>query len=176
MNRKERRRREQLEKRAAKETPTMEFDYDPNQLQGTGPIILTDVGITESHKNLLQKENLEVPQSVRCRLLIDTGATWSLVKHDIAEKAGLKLINASSPVHGIGVDTTGKTYLGRIWFNMPSKKAEGVKLSIAVDAPIRSANLSTDLIDGLIGRDVLRFFDFRYHGPSGKLVLRYLKK
>ncbi len=155
----------------------MEFDYGPNPLQGAGPIIETDIGIADAHKALLERQGLPVPPPIRCRFLIDTGASKSLVKHEIAERAGLKLINDSSPVHGIGVDTTGKTYFGRIWFRCKSKQVHGVQHTIGIDAQISSATLTQkmDLIDGLIGRDVLRFFELRYNGFEGNFSLRFLQ-
>lgn len=116
-------------------------------------------------------------REIRCKFLIDTGADVCVVKHSIAEKAGLKLINENTPIHGVGVDTTGKTYLGRVLFGTHSKKIPGAMHTIFVDTEIISGELPgcADRIDGLIGRNVLSFFDFRYNGRTGKVTLRYLK-
>ena len=154
----------------------MEFHLEPQILQGMGPVIETQVGISEKHAELLRQEGLPVPEPIRCRLLIDTGASRSLVKHGIAEQAGLKLISSGYPIHGVGVDTTGKVYMGKISFICKSKVDPRVTHTIWVDTLIMSGSLhESKVIDGLIGRDVLSRFDFRYNGLTGKFTLQYLK-
>lgn len=154
----------------------MEFCLPPEILHGMGPIIETYVGITETQSELLQKAGLPIPDRVRCRLLIDTGATYSMVKHEIAEKAGLKLISSNYPIHGVGVDTTGKIYIGRIWFICKSRIDASMTHNIWVDTQIASGTLqASEVLDGLIGRDVLNNFDFRYNGKTGDFTLRFLK-
>lgn len=154
----------------------MEFSLEPEVLQGMGPIIETQVGVSERHAELLRQAGEPVPQPVRCRLLIDTGASRSMVKHEIAEKAGLKLISSGHPIHGVGVDTTGKVYMGRIFFVCKSKVDPRVTHTIWVDTLIMSGSLhESKIIDGLIGREVLSRFDFRYNGVTGKFTLQYFK-
>lgn len=175
MSRKDRRFQEKLSHKIANENPLMEFSIGAEALQAFGPIIVTDVGITEIYAKSLKEKNLMIPKPIRCRLLIDTGADHCMVKHEIAEKAGLKLINASSPIHGVGVDTTGKIYMGRIWFIFQSRIEKVMKHNVWVDAEIMSGGMTTKRIDGVIGRDVLRHFDFKYYGKFGKFTLQYIK-
>jgi hypothetical protein len=154
----------------------MEFRFEPPVLQGMGPVIETYVRITQEHADLLNQEGQPIPQPVRCRLLLDTGANRSMVKHEIAEQAGLKLISSGHPIHGVGVDTTGKVYMGRISFICASKVDSRVTHNIWVDTLIMSGSLhDSKIIDGLIGRDVLSYFDFRYNGRTGDFTLQYLK-
>ncbi|MBI2607190.1 MAG: aspartyl protease family protein [Deltaproteobacteria bacterium] len=156
----------------------LEFGISPNALQGAGPIIVTYVGITNAHKAALEAEGKPVPKHVKCRLLIDTGATTTMVAHDIAELAGLKLISTNVPVHGVGVDTSGRAYLGQVLFVSASKKNPDAQHVMSVDTKILSGEfpMARDRIDGLIGRDVLRFFDFRYNGETGVFSMRYLRQ
>lgn len=154
----------------------MEFSLGAGILHALGPIILTDLGITDMHAQALKNEGLNVPERIRCRFLVDTGATFSLVKHEIAEKAGLKLINSSQPIHGIGVDSSGRIYVGRIWFICQSKIDKRMTHVTWVDTKILSGELAIDTIDGLIGRDVLSHFNFTYFGKEGKFTLKYLKQ
>jgi hypothetical protein len=175
-NRKERRFDEKLKRKVSGESPLMEFQLEPSNLQVFGPIIQTDIGITAAHVQALQQNKMPIPERVRARLLIDTGASRTLVKHDLADRAGLKLVNAKAPIQGIGVDTTGRIYIGSIWFICRSKVDDRVTHNIFVDTQIASGTLQdSTLIDGLIGRDVLRHFDFRYDGKSGLFTLRYLR-
>ena len=154
----------------------MEFHLEPQILMGIGPIIETQVGVSEKHAELLRQEGSRVPEPIRCRLLIDTGASRTMVKHEIAERAGLKLISSGHPIHGVGVDTTGKVYMGKISFICKSKVDPRVTHTIWVDTHIMSGNLhESKVIDGLIGREVLNHFDFRYNGVSGDFTLQYIK-
>lgn len=97
-----------------------------------------------------------------------------MVKHEFAERAQLKLINDSSPLHGIGVDTSGRTYMGRILFACDSRVQSGVRHFFAVDGAIQSGNLKSDTIDGIIGRNILRSFEMIYNGITGKVIMRFI--
>lgn len=167
---------EKLQRQAENEEPLFEFDFGPAVLARLGPIIDTELGIAQSHADALAAAGQPIPAKVRCRWLIDTGADLCVVKHEIAEAAGLKLINASSPLHGMGVDTSGRMYMGRIWLATPSRCSPGLTHNIFVDTIIASGELKTDRIDGLIGRNVLGAFELRYNGKTGTLKMRYLKR
>jgi hypothetical protein len=97
------------------------------------------------------------------------------VKHEFAERPGLKLINDNVPIHGIGVDTTGRTYMGRIIFGYQSKVVPSVTHTVYVETQIASGtlNLPTDVIDGVIGRDVLLHFQLVYDGGTGQVRMKY---
>lgn len=152
----------------------MEFVLHPAVLQGLGLILTTDLSIAAPHAALLSAAGKPIPPAIRVRLLVDTGATSSCVRHNIAEAAGLKLISASVPVAGVGVVTTGKKYLGRIQFAFPSKIIDGMGHTIWVDTEITSIDLPSPHIDGLIGRDVLSHFELSYSGPTGRTKMRYV--
>lgn len=166
---------ERLLRRANREDAVFEFQYPRGALIQGGPIMNTFLAVTDAHADALRAGGLAVPDPVRCRFLLDTGADMSVVRHDIAEKAGLKLISSDVPLHGVGVDTTGRSYMGRIVFIYESKFADGVVMNIAVDTTVMSAKLESDRIDGLIGRDVLAHFDFSYNGSTGLVKLKYIK-
>lgn len=173
--RKNRKKIEHIKRKLAKEKPTMVFNFG-GALAAYGPVIETKIGVTEEHARILQLAGHPVPPPIRCRLLIDTGADISLVKHDIAARAELKLISANTPIHGIGVDSTGRSYMGGIWFRCASRKFSHAEHTIWADAEISSGELPFDHIDGLIGRDVLAHFEMRYIGPKGRLTLTYIRR
>jgi hypothetical protein len=164
---------EKLQQKLEREVLVLEFDYPPGVLQALGPIITTNLTITPAHRDAIIKAGAPVPPKVVCRFLLDTGADSTVVKHEIAEKAGLKLINASVPLHGVGVDTTGRVYMGRIAFGLKSKIQDSSIHEIFVDTQIRSGTLSGDRIDGLIGRDVLSHFMLSCDGAIGQVRMRY---
>jgi predicted aspartyl protease len=164
---------EKLQRKIEREPLVLEFDYIPDALQAFGPIINTDLTITPAHRDALVQAGQPIPPKVRCRFLIDTGADMSLVKHEFAEQAGLKLINVSVPLQGVGVDTTGRVYIGRIVFALRFRISKAGVHQIFVDTQIGSAKLEIDRIDGLIGRDVLRHFVLSCDGRSGQVRMKY---
>ncbi|MBI3031334.1 MAG: retropepsin-like domain-containing protein, partial [Candidatus Rokubacteria bacterium] len=161
------------QRKIEREPLVLEFDYIPDALQAFGPIINTDLTITPTHRKALEEAGQPIPPNVNCRFLIDTGSDGTIVKHQFAEQAGLKLINASVPLHGVGVDTTGRVYIGRIVFGLRSRISDAVQHQIFIDTQIRSARLETDRIDGLIGRDVLRHFVLSCDGRTGQVRMKY---
>lgn len=175
-SRKDRAKEKKLLRKVGREVPVLEFDFGSDGLAFHGPIIITDLTIAESHREALVAAKQPLPPPVRCRFLIDTGADGCLVKHEFAERAGLKLINPSSPLGGIGVDTTGRTYLGRIMFACDSKTVSGGRHTFAIDTEIQSGQLQSDQIDGLIGRTVLHHFELLYNGLTGKVTMRFIGK
>lgn len=154
----------------------MEFSFGQNNLQGGGPILETQLHIAQSHQDALTARGLPIPEPVRCRLLIDTGADICMVKHEIAERAQFRLINSNAPMHGVGVDTTGRRYMGRVLFSVESKSVAGVHHVMWIDATIASGEFTPGLaarIDGVIGRDVLRHFEMHYNSPTEIVTLKY---
>ena len=142
LNRDQRRQHERNQKKLQGETVRLEYSIDPNLLRMHGIILQAQLTITPSHAAALASEKKELPQPEMCRFLIDTGARTSRVKHEFAKKAGLKLINSSTTIHGVGVDLSGKTYMGRINFFTQSSMIPGALHSIHIDARILSGELS----------------------------------
>jgi predicted aspartyl protease len=175
--RREKAAKKKAEKKLAREAGNLafEFDFDPNILTFFGPRITTDITITEDHRAALAAAGQPIPRPVPCRFLIDTGADTTVVKHEIATRAGLKLINANHPLHGVGVDTTGKAYLGRVMFGKQSQVVSAAMHHVFVDTQVVSSDLKTDQIDGLIGRDVLQHFTMTYNGKTGRVSIKYHK-
>jgi hypothetical protein len=172
-SRRERAARERAERKLKREEIVLSFDFQPGRLRYHGPIITTALTITQSHRDALVASGAPLPSPVSCRFLLDTGADGCVVKHEFAIQAGLKLINANAPLHGVGVDTSGKAYIGRVLFGVPSRVVAGVNHQVYVDTQIMSGDLNTLQMDGLIGRDVLQHFTLTYDGKSGRVTMRY---
>lgn len=165
---------EKLKRKLDREPIVLQFDYHPGILAHQGPVIITDLTVADAHRDALVQAGRPIPAPVRCRFLVDTGADGTVVKHEFAEKAGLKLISDNMPLHGVGIDTTGKAYLGRIAFAVESKIASA-KHSMYVDTQIMGAKLESDSIDGLIGRDVLQHFQLIYDGKTGSVRMKWYR-
>ncbi len=171
------RRREAAEKKAKRqargETPVLEIKWEPGQLFYSGPIINTWVCIADAQRIALERDGLPIPEPVKARFLIDTGADRTLVRHDIAEAAGLKLIDENKPIQGVGVDSSGRVYMGSIRFVLQSKRVDGMKHNIEIATEIMSAELPSNKLDGLIGRDVLQHVEMSYSGPTGRFQMKF---
>jgi len=165
---------EKLRRKLEREPIVLAFDYHPRALAYQGPVIITDLTITLAHREALQQAGQSIPAAVRCRFLVDTGADGTVVKHEFAERAGLKLISDNMSLHGVGVDTTGKAYIGRIAFAVASKLADA-KHEMFVDTQIMGGKLESDSIDGLIGRDVLQHFQLIYDGHTGAIRMKWYR-
>ena len=172
-SRRERAAQEKAARKLNRETIVLEFAFGPGALKYHGPIITTSLTITQAHRDALAAAGAPIPAPVSCRFLLDTGADGCVVKHDVAVQAGLKLINANAPLHGVGVDTTGKAYMGRVLFGVTSRVVAGAQHQLYVDTQVMSGDLKTTLFDGLIGRDVLQHFTLTYDGKTGRVTMRY---
>jgi Aspartyl protease len=174
-SRRQRAAEEKAKRKLEREPIVLQFDYHPGALRYHGPIITTDLTVTDTQRAALEHAGQPVPPRVSCRFLIDTGADGCVVKHEFAERAGLKLISDNAPLHGVGVDTTGRSYMGRILFGHRSRVVEGGIQQIYVDTQVMSGKLETDLFDGLIGRDVLEHFQLTYDGKTGMVRMKYYR-
>ena len=151
--------------------------FDPNWLTARGPIIKAIIEVAPSHKLLLQSKGLPVPKPVVARLLLDTGASSTVVSHQLAEKAGLALISENSPLHGVGVDTSGKTYFGEVClqFRDENNKLERISKTCQISAASLPAQTS-EYMDGLLGRDFLAGFEVTYNGVTGIVSFQFVGK
>jgi Aspartyl protease len=172
-SRKARAAQEKAARQLAREEIVLEFKYAPGALGYHGPIINTGLTINAAHREALMQAGQTIPPPVTCRFLIDTGSDGCVVKHEFAVRAGLKLINDNYPLRGVGIDTTGKAYMGRILFGQPSRIIAGAMHSMFVDTQVVSGNLEGDLFDGLIGRDVLSHFQLSYDGKTGIVRMKW---
>ena len=164
------------ERKPEKKQPVLQFNFNPESLLVNGPIIEANIGITPEYGRALQKEGKKVPEEIPCRFLIDTGADSCLVRHELALQAGLQLISAEAPIHGVGVDITGRSYLGLVWFEVPIQRVIETFHRISIKTEIVGATLPYEHIDGLFGRDILQYFDLRYNGKTGKVTLKHLRE
>src|SRR5665213_400072 len=171
--RREKAAQEKAARKLNREPIVLQFDFQAGALRYHGPIITTALTITQAHRDALVAAGVPVPPPVHCRFLLDTGADGCVVKHDFAIQAGLKLINANAPLRGVGVDTTGKAYMGRVLFGVAARVVVGAQHQLFVDTQVMSGNLDTTLFDGLIGRDVLQHFILTYDGKTGRVTMRY---
>jgi len=95
--------------------------------------------------------------------LIDTGATFTSVRQDVATRLSLPSVG-TIPVRGISGRAPRAVYLIRADL--------GPMLGTLAKAPVASFDPDTGSLVLLIGLDVLRRWETRFHGPTARFEIR----
>lgn len=129
----------------------------------TGPILNVYVGVTEARQKALAAAGETVPSMVPARMLIDTGASGTVIDPCVLQQLGISpsgMIEAHTP----------STQAGK-----PHMMAQyDVRLAVAnhqshrfFDAvAVTEAHLAHQGIEGLIGRDILAECVLVYNGEA----------
>lgn len=140
----------------------------PTELQQRGPIITVLISHTSDEITEAKSVGFEFPRSRPFSALIDTGAAVTIINPQLAETYKLRYIG---PEHITALDNTGlyPGYAAAISF--PDRALRGFDPIRIIACPLASASMSC-----LIGRDILRHWDFTYHGQSGEFTIRDLRQ
>lgn len=132
-------------------------------LQQAGPLVQVILSPLEDQIELLTKSGQKVPQPVTGHGLIDTGASATCIDQKAATMAGLAVVD-SGPLHSAThANEIVPIYAGRFAIqglhqNIDTTKAYG-------------ANLDSQNLIILIGRDVLSRCVLVYNGPESSISL-----
>lgn len=135
-----------------------------------GPIIDVMVGVSQPRREALTKAGQAVPQLVPARLLVDTGASHTVIDPNI--------------INPLGIQPT-----GQVAFHTPSTNGvpsycdvfDVALLIRAVDRPVYFApahpvmtnNMQAQGIDGLLGRDILAASRMTYSGADQFFMISF---
>lgn len=135
---------------------------DPDLLNH-GPLVLAEIFPNEqaflTYKNQLEGQ-IRMEQ---VKLLIDTGSNISGLDQRIIERLQLKHYAEKSFVDGAGGRTSLNRYKCILYIHAFGSKA------LPID--ILEGQFENSPYDGVIGRDVLRFCQLHYDGPSNRFTL-----
>ncbi|NQU82515.1 MAG: aspartyl protease family protein [Parcubacteria group bacterium] len=134
-------------------------------LHHIGPIIEALIGVSSVTKDILQKEQKEIPQPITARMLVDTGASVSAIKKGVADQLGLKphgLTKIATPSHGAHECPL---YDVDILF---STHHTGIRNVRVIESAFEGQN-----IDGLIGRDILKLALLVYTGYDNSFTIAF---
>lgn len=133
----------------------------PAGLQQNGPVIELQVAVPSALEQLLVRQSKPVPQPVRGRALIDTGATMSSVDDVVIRSLGV------SPISLINTGTAGGPQLQSMY---PARFVLGVGWVFEFSR-VTGSNLAGTGLIALIGRDVLSRAILVYNGSMGVFSL-----
>jgi len=106
-----------------------------------------------------QKNNKVAPHLV-VKALIDTGASNSIIKPEIAQQLNLTHTGYQK-INSVQNQQRQPVYYGRLQFHW----------NVGKDIPIASCPLPASFYDCLIGRDILQHWCLTYNGVDGSLII-----
>jgi len=137
--------------------------HSSNMFVETGPITFGEI-FPDEQSFLYNKNQESTAPFARVKLLIDTGANISGIDRNIINGVGLPRYNDYSEVNGVGGKHALKRYRCVLFLQIFGMKG------LPID--ILEGDFSESPYDGVIGRDVLQFCTFSYHGPSNSFQLQ----
>jgi predicted aspartyl protease len=139
----------------------------PEDLQQRGPIINVLISHTKAEIAEAKSVGFEFPECRPFNALIDTGAAITIINPKLAETYKLRY---TGPERITAVGHTGyyPGYAAAISF--PDRGLREFETIRIIACPLASANMSC-----LIGRDILRFWEFKYNGALGEFAIRDLR-
>lgn len=142
------------------------FTVESANLAGEGPVIEVTVGLTGAAQAALAGGGGVIPPPVTASVLVDTGASHSLVAQGVLTTLGLH------PVSSININTPSSHQVACPLYAVRLTLPRGEFLDTSViEAPPNG--LAGQNIDGLIGRDVLRYGILIYLGEKQQFTLSF---
>jgi hypothetical protein len=136
-----------------------------NMFVETGPIIKGEI-FTDEVCFLQYKNSQGFSPYAKVKLLIDTGSNISGIDGKIIKGLSLDRYEDHSEVNGVGGIHSLSRFRCILFLNIFGMK--GLPLDIL------EGDYSCSPYDGIIGRDVLQFCSFEYHGPTNSFQLKAL--
>jgi len=133
--------------------------------QGKGPITNCEISVSTTLAALLLNTGGQVPNSIICKALIDTGATTTVIKEGVATKLNIQQ-TGSYPM--IGASDKKAKYWPMYAINLKVESGDSFDITV-VEMPIRFGYG----VKCLMGRDILNQGVFAYIGNQGKFELKF---
>lgn len=134
-----------------------------NMFVETGPIIKGEI-FTDEVCFMQHKNSQGFNPYAKVKLLIDTGSNISGIDCKIIKELSLNRYEHNSEVNGVGGTHSLSRFRCILFLHIFGMK--GLPLDVL------EGDYSSSPYDGIIGRDVLQFCTFEYHGPSNSFQLK----
>ncbi|MCU0374721.1 MAG: retropepsin-like domain-containing protein [Chitinophagaceae bacterium] len=134
-----------------------------NMFLETGPIVSAEIHLDEN-SFLLNKNMQGFAPFAKVKLLVDTGSNISGIDRRIIHGLKLSQYQDNSEVNGVGGTHSLSRFRCILFLKIFGMK--GLPLDVL------EGDYSNSPYDGIIGRDVLQFCSFEYHGPSNSFELQ----
>ena len=119
---------------------------------------LIEAEIYQNERSFLKHKNREAGQVTRVKMLIDTGANISGLDRGLIDMLQLAHYSEKTFVDGAGGLASLNRYRCVLYLDIFKQKA--------LPLDILEGRFDNSPYDGIIGRDVLRFCNMHYDGPS----------
>ena len=119
---------------------------------------LIEAEIYQSERSFLREKNREPGRITRVKMLIDTGANISGLDRGLIDMLQLPHYSEKSFVDGAGGLASLNRYRCVLYLDIFKQKA--------LPLDILEGRFENSPYDGIIGRDVLRYCNMHYDGPS----------
>jgi len=141
--------------------------FSPSRLQAVGPVIKVTIGNTAFELAEAKAVGLEFPDPLPFSAVIDTGAAVTIINPQLAETFKLKYTGPAR-ISAVGNVGQYRAYAASIAF--PDDKLKSFDVVRVIASPLAHMEVSC-----LIGRDILRHWEFTYNGESGEVTIRDLR-
>ena len=137
----------------------------------SGALIEVRVGLSDARRRALQRQGRQVPPPAKVTLLIDTGASMSLVDEAVMRTLQLTPTSATS-YHSSS--TNGIAQQCDVYDVSMVLGGQATANSLRIDPlAVMATAFINHPFDGLLGRDVLAKLQMGWSGPSQSLTLSY---
>lgn len=138
---------------------------------GSGALIEVHVDLSDPRRTMLRRLRHPIPPPVKATLLIDTGASMSLL--DAALMRSLQLTPTSATAYH-STSTSGVAQQCDVYDIGLVLGGIATQNSFRIDPLAVMANAFINQpFDGLLGRDVLARVQMAWNGPTQRLILSY---
>lgn len=146
--------------------------HTTNLIGPTGPLLQVHVLVSAARRGALLAASQQVPAPQASSLLIDTGASCTVIDLPVIQALGLQP-TGSTPGH---TPSTGSTPVVMSTYDIDLVifgGGQGVNHQVFNNLPVVGADFSGQPIDGLLGRDVLAACRLTYSGPDSLVMLSF---
>ncbi len=143
------------------------ISFPPQELQQIGPIIRVIIGHPKDDFIEATSVGFEIPEQRPVRALIDTGAAVTIINPELAETYKLRY---TGPARITAAGHTGDYREFAASISFPDVRVRSFDIQRIVACPLNRGEMSC-----LIGRDILRYWEFSYNGSSGNIRIRDLR-